>query len=184
MSPRSRTGTIDRMLGRLLAIPMLMLFAGLLAFAGCGSDDDGETTGNGSNVDSFLPRNIVTKQQIESTPADSSERALLEWWRGLQFGDVDAVVDGSTPDTADAVSSDELATLVREVGPSVGRLEIDQSREGGRRDVVRAVVVNFPDGEKPSGTPETFVLRREGTDDAWLVEAESYLKDLGGGSGD
>jgi len=76
-----------------------LLFA-VPAITGCGSNGKSATQST-NGADKYLPRNIVTHAAISAQPPGSPQRALLEWWRGFQFGDVVAVVDGSTSDARD-----------------------------------------------------------------------------------
>jgi hypothetical protein len=51
----------------------------LLALAGCGGFGDDDVTNR------VVVQGVVTKQQVDRQPADSPQRATLEWWRALQY---------------------------------------------------------------------------------------------------
>jgi hypothetical protein len=51
----------------------------LLALAGCGGFGDDDVTNR------VVVQGVVSSQQVDRQPAGSPQRAVLEWWRALQY---------------------------------------------------------------------------------------------------
>jgi len=152
------------------------VLAGVLAIGaalgGCG-DEDGATTTQTTTG----PPNLVGIEQVQSEQEGSPERALLSWWRAVQFRDADTAQGLATQQAMQRIGGAAvLRDAVRVVGDRLPNLQLaDRASTGGERVSVRGFVVYYDArGEETSRSPLSFSMRR--VESTWKVDDVSYIR--------
>ncbi len=146
----------------------------VLLLAGCGGGDDPPPPGSPSAAE-FL----ITPAAIRAEPAGSPERALLSWWRSIQYNDFEGYVDAlaaplQSQRRGDARAQRDLTLAAGELirsQPKVGDVE----EEGARATVYTRIETRQPIGATrftTSSNPQGFTLVRE--DGEWKI-ADDYF---------
>lgn len=87
----------------------MLLSLVLLATTGCAAD-------SGAPTDGEAALQLLARADVEQTAPDSPQRAVLQWWRAMQFKDGRAL-DLFTSDVAQRISSGFEEELYRDFGP-------------------------------------------------------------------
>ena len=156
------------------------VLAGVLAIGvgagGCGDGDAATTTPHTSTA-AAGPPNLVGIEQVHSEQEGSAERALLSWWRAVQFRDADVAQGLATQQSMQRIGGAAvLRDAVRVVGDRLPNLKLtDRASTGRDRVSLRGFVVYYDArGEEASRSPLSFSMRRvEGT---WKVDDLSYIR--------
>lgn len=174
-----------------LRMRLSCLSVGLVALAitgvaaGCGTEaqpepvvGDSTPAPAASPSDSPLPLNVVTDAQMRRFAANSPSRNLLLWWQAIQYQDVAAVIDVTTPRVVRVFGRDRLRRLTFKVGSALGGLQIIKTRIDGNRALARVAIVGYDRGEvdRAATIPSTFSLAR--VQDRWKVDELRYLNSL------
>jgi hypothetical protein len=146
--------------------------AEVIATAG---DSDGQADSvNGAEI---AGRNFVSNGDVATTEPGTPERALLEWFRAVQFGDVREVEDLTTPEELDEVDSAKLFDAVETVNQSLGRPDIDEVRVDGNRAFARLFLLSY-EGDNPEPTfARALTLRMKEQGGKWKVDEVGFLID-------
>ena len=122
---------------------------------------------------------LVTKEQIERLPSDSPARSLFEWWRALQFDDLQGAVGyyarsvGVTPSKLDhlmVVGANPLG-----LGARLRLVDVETDADAATVFVLMETVARAPNGrEEKRRVPRAFHMVRE--DGAWKLADNRYLK--------
>jgi hypothetical protein len=158
---------------RLIAASGAILLAAFLFGCGGGGDTSGEPA---------LPPNVVTDSDVDAQASGSPERALLEWWQAVQFGDSEQVLQRTSKSTIDKLGKHDLSEWVKSAGQGLQGVEVLGADETGNTASVRVGLLQFQpeqEGEPPptdptSSTPDTFEMKKEGND--WKFAAPEFLE--------
>jgi len=157
-----RAGSRLRRDGRVAPVMALTVLA-MFAIASCGGDDDGTTTTD-------APR-TVTSEDLAAFPGDTPERAILEWWRHVQFRNADGA-HALYSDEAD-VSRDDLSRQITFAASSfVGVPEVVDVDKGGGLATVY-MVLQAPGSDVPP-RPLSANLREERGE--WLLRDDFLME--------
>jgi hypothetical protein len=160
------------------AFGALVGFVALAAIVVAGCGGGGSSTGTDQAP---LPPNVVTDSDISAQPAGSPQQALLEWWQAYQFTDAQQVIDRTSTATLKAVGEKQLSDLVTAAGQGLQGVEVLGAETNGNTASVRVGLLQFTpakEGEPPpttptSSTPDTFEMKKEGSD--WKFASTDYL---------
>jgi hypothetical protein len=143
----------------------------VLACSGCGSKSP-------SAALPTAPPNVVSAERVAKEQRGSAQRALLSWWRAVQFRDADSAL-GLTDARAIRLVGGVRAfrAAVRDVGDSLPGVVISESvRVGRRRSVLRALIEFYDKrGKAGGGAPLSFSMSRNKR--GWRLRDVRYLRD-------
>jgi hypothetical protein len=145
--------------GRLAVLLAMALAAP--ALASCGDDDDAATT--------EAPRTI-TADDVRAVERDSPERAVLEWWRYVQFQNSEGAY-ALYADDADVTLDDVARQITYAASSFVGVPEIvDVEKSDGLATVY--MTLQAPGSDAPP-RPLSANLREEGGD--WVLRDNALM---------
>jgi hypothetical protein len=159
---------------------------GLCFLAGCGAEDAPtpvEKTATATPPAPAAAPNIVGDSAIAAEKPGSPGRALLQWWRAIQFQDIRAVDELTDSSTAEQFGARRLTRLARKVGSGLGGVRILGADLRGDEATIRALVLTFEPGDRKADStlPLSFILRRE--NGQWRYADRNYLEALAKGYG-
>jgi hypothetical protein len=152
------------------ALTASLLLLLVLAVVGCGS--------LGGLPGRVEQPQIVTEQDINRYPADSPVRAVLEWWRALQFKSAPLATRYYAPEADVTVKQIESAL---KIGPGLLNLTdgirvVEVNREGREATVLVMLTkkLRHPNGRTDIvRTPVSFDLVEQ--DGRWLLTDNQYM---------
>jgi hypothetical protein len=158
---------------RLIAVGGALVMTAFLFGCGGGDSTSGEPA---------LPPQIVTDSDIDAQASGSPERALLEWWQSVQFGDSEQALQRTTNSTIDKLGENDFTEWVKNAGQGLQGVEVLGAEETGNTASVRIGLLQFQpekEGEPPpsdptSSTPDTIEMKKEGDD--WKFAAPEFLE--------
>ncbi|MEZ5156466.1 MAG: hypothetical protein R2718_10195 [Solirubrobacterales bacterium] len=159
------------------------IIAGLL-FAGCGlegqpfssaTDKTDRTQAKGSE---FNPA-VVTGDVIARYPKNSPEATALEWWRGVQTRDADAVLDSYSPEARAELPNRFPFALVAAISPAAATSPIRVAEVEAKGDGAATVYVVIDSEDPKMGGP--LALPMEKVDDRWEITDPVFLNSLADG---
>jgi len=134
-------------------------------FAGCGGDDDSTQTRYLNH-----PR-VIRQAQVDSLPAGSPQRAMIEWGRAVLFAD--AIGAARLYDPALDVEASELPARLASVQSAVSAFRsvrvADVTRSSPRRATVVADVTGSTGDDEVGHILLTFPMKR--VDGEWKLAA-------------
>jgi hypothetical protein len=130
----------------------------------------------------MLPPGLVSAERVAGEQPDSAQRALLSWWRAVQFRDVESALrltDATAIRSIGGVRAFRAA--VQEVGDSLPGVVISESVEvSPNRLALRALIVFYDDRGRTAGrSPLSFSMWR--TSRGWQLHDLSLLQDQAAG---
>jgi hypothetical protein len=159
----------------LIGLPLILL-------AGCGSGGDDSTD---SSVPALpqardLRAMVLTSDDVNRFPEGSPTRALNEWWRAIQFRDIEA----AKRLYASGVKVDDLEHQVASLAPPLSAsrpsvVDIDETDKSAKLYVIVQTLPLRATGQVQRGgtraveTPVVFRLVKQG--DAWKLADNSYI---------
>jgi hypothetical protein len=147
----------------------------VLIGAGCGGGGDPPPPGTASAAEY-----LITPAEISRQPANSPQRALLSWWRSVQYNDLDGYVKAlaaplrSQREQGDA-ARDDLALASGELIRSQPKIDNVQEADG-EATIFTRIESRQPVGATrftTSSSPQAFTLVREG--DEWKLADDFYV---------
>jgi hypothetical protein len=160
---------------RLVTLLLLLATCLLAACNDSGSGANGQSDSH--KVEQGGGSNLISTREIDSEPADSPQRALLEWFQAVQFEDVEGAQLLVAPRAFSRVNEKRFESAVRTVASALGKPTVIRVRKGKQTAAVRTLMQAFESGSsRPvSSDPESFPMAT--VDGEWRLDDLDYLFD-------
>ena len=155
----------------------LVVFGG----AGCGGTNDRSvpvpSAATRAAKSPTTPPNFMRAERVAKQTPGSARRALLSWWRAVQFRDVDSAVALTDPTAIRAVGgATAFRAAVRDVGDGLPGLVVSESVKVSETLLALRSYIEFydKDGKASSRMPLSFSMSRSPR--GWRMRDATYLK--------
>lgn len=155
-------------------LPTLAVLAAGLVLLGCGLEGQPYDTDKEGNSDP-----VVSGDDISAEEAGSARRTVLEWWRGVQTRNPDAVVGSYTADVQGELPETYEFVVVAVVAPSAAQssITIGPLEMNGSNKATLLATIDSPNNAVMTGP---LALPMEKVGDKWLIASDAFLKSLAG----
>jgi hypothetical protein len=150
-----------------------LVLAALLC--GCGGGSSGRALAEESIATQtrLLRQHLVSGRMIEQAAAGSARRAFLEYWRSVQFADIDRAIDAYESGLRNAIGT-QLLALALSNASDVYRMQVplvDETSDHGNEATVRYLATTQSSGDRVVAL-STAWRRAEGR---WRIRYSSAL---------
>ena len=160
-------------MNRRLVLSMLGVLVASATMIGCGLE------GQPFDVETTVSDLVVSAEDIAAEKPGSPESTVLQWWRGLQTQDLDAIKLAYAPKLRDDLP-EEFGALLSGFGSLAAKssIEIESVRTKGKRATLRATI----DSPNPA-LNGPLALRMNKAGDDWLIAGVSEGGAVNSGGG-
>ena len=155
-------------------LSMLAVVVAGWALLGCGIE--GQPFGAEKENEKQEADPVVSKEEISAEEKGSPEFTALDWWRGIQTRNPEAVKAAYAPDVRDQLPEDFDSAIVSFLAPaaSTSSIDITSVEERGQGEVILFAKIDSDNAamDGPLGLPMTKV------GDEWFLANDTYLNAL------
>jgi hypothetical protein len=165
----------------LIAVGLVALLVVIPLAISRGSDRSGGPDPNGGDKTRAF---LVSARDIAASPRNSPQRAVLEWWRAVQFGDhreARRFYAGEVDGAELRQITQNLAALMRRTRPVVVQSKIARGRQATVRTLLQVGKLQQAGGRPTGATggiayeePATFYLNKDGL--RWKLADNRFLE--------
>jgi hypothetical protein len=149
-----------------------VLVAGTIML-GCGIE--GQPFGSDSEGDSDP---VISTDDVSAEEEGSPEYTTLQWWRGMQTRNPEAVKPAYAPDVRDELPEGFDTAVISFLAPAASQssIEIDSVEFDGKKDAVLFATIDSPNFAMDG--PLALPMKKVG--DEWLIANSTYITSLAG----